>query len=116
MKIDMDICSECLKCRLVDGRGGFSFIGYVMYFNGSTSRFSARFVADMLNYGKPVECEIEVCDGENLARRMFPLHSFNRSFKENVPSEFNSEIEKNGNVSMKCRMYDQYLMKSLNEK
>ena len=114
MKIDMDICTECLKRHLVDDRACFRFTGYVMFFDGEKSHFSAQFVSDMRNLGKKLECEIEVDGGEGLARRMFRENSFRRLFKKPVPHEFNSEIEEHGTMCKKCFMYDQYLLKSIN--
>lgn len=86
-----------------------------MFFDGEKSHFSAQFISDMRNFGKKVECEMDVANGEQLARRMFHKNSFRRLFKATVPREFDSEIEKHGAMCRTCSMYDQYLMQGINE-
>ena len=115
MKIDLEICSNCLKKHFYKREGGMSFMGYSMYFDGETAHFFAVFKADIRNYGKVNNCEIVVEGGDELARRIGKDHKFRSSFKMDVPKEFNEEIESKGMLTKCCLYYDTYLVKTLNE-
>lgn len=116
MELDFNICNECLQHSSIHENGKFTFNGMTMYFDGEKSHFFLKFTADILNYGRKTECEIDVANGEMIARRIFTKEDFRHSFKGVVPKDYNEEILRNGTISRKCMMYDAYFLDSINKK
>ena len=115
MKIDCEICFDCLKKNFYTKDGKIYFCGYSMFFDGKKTHFFAVFKADIMNYGRTKECEIMVENGESLARRIAPDRTFKHLFKiVSVPQEFNQEIEESMSMPHTCFFYDTYLVQSLN--